>query len=158
MSEAHMRGDWDMGLTVGDYKVRLRHLSNLFIQAAQNLRDAVLSGHSTVTQQELYKRMYHPRNGDVVVEITTSRISQEEQWKRIGILEDREDEPLYSQEEWRKLINDGEYSDIDLIPSQPVYYIRTFDGHEIKWVNAMFIAVAFKELKTPNPSLERRKK
>ena len=55
----------------------------------------------------------------------------------IGTLERIANEPLYTPEQWVEM---GE-SENDPISSQKAWYIRTLDGREFRWENALFIRV-----------------
>jgi len=79
--------------------------------------------------------------GKLVIETSTlfDRARDEE---RIGWLVSDQYENCDSDEEWAKLLADGEYTAEDLRPTERVYTIDLLsDGRRYRWTNASFIRV-----------------
>lgn len=55
----------------------------------------------------------------------------------IGVLERMEREPICTPEQWAA---DGEDQN-EPIPTEMAWHIRTLDGREVRWTNALFILV-----------------
>ena len=136
-----LTGKWEEGLSKEDLTIRLQILCESLFKVAHNLQRAVLGSHTSPFHNELYKRMYNPQVGDLVFEITSGGRDINPIW-RLGTLIRRGGEKLCTLEEWLKETKDTEDEDKP-IPEQIVYYIRTFDGYEIQWYNAMFVAIDF---------------
>lgn len=59
----------------------------------------------------------------------------------IGVLERLEREPICTEEDWRDpVIGHGAYPN-EPVPTEQVWYIRTLDGREVRWTNALFVLV-----------------
>lgn len=114
-----------------------------------NLRGAVLVGNQAPDTKALYKRMSHPRVGDLVVEVTTWRNRDDESTMiRAGQLVRMGREPMFTKEVW-----EAEHAPEPAppIPDEMVYYIRVGDGRECRWVNASFYAAPTKMISSLHP-------
>jgi len=100
-----------------------------------NLWGAVLA-HPAQKYREMYARMEDLRAGDLVVEI--SGICRTPDRDAVGhfVRSARESMDIA---EWVEA-DDGP------MPQEMVYYIRTLDGREVRWVNARFIVAVYDPL------------
>lgn len=59
----------------------------------------------------------------------------------IGVLERMEHEPFCTEEHWRDPVNGHGALISEPVPTEKVWYIRTLDGREVRWTNALFVRV-----------------
>lgn len=117
--------------------VDLEHAAALIAASALTLRHAVLCGSPTPNQRDIYERMHAPQDGDWVCETSTlggwgarKDMSPLDAVGRL-VRTAREKMPI---EEWDEQ-TDGPW------PTEKVWYVRTLDGREFRWVNADFVAI-----------------
>lgn len=112
---------------------QLRQAARLACFSAYAAYAATLRGDVPVGS---YKN-FDPVVGHPVVEYAMSRLSSMDVLDCIGVLERNLREPRFSQEEWNENGDGPERP----IPDEEVWYIRTLDGREVRWTNALFIRV-----------------
>jgi hypothetical protein len=114
---------------------QLERLATTLRRFAYYAGRATLVGNPAQVTREFNDRMRNLQVGDLVIETTTVfgfRHSPASDLDGIGWLEEVALEHV--QMEWDEE-TDGPH------PTEPVHYIRTFDGRRFRWVNASFEAL-----------------
>lgn len=101
--------------------------TDVYLNLARAFISAVIAAWQTPWGQKTSERMHAPRPGDLVVETTGFRVAAV---NRVGTLVREAHEPL---PDWSE--NEGPN------PGEQVFYLRTFEGVEVRWVNATVMAL-----------------
>lgn len=116
---------------------QLKEAARLACASAYAAYSATLRGDVPVGSRKNFDAV----EGKPVFECMMWRMGQNNILDCIGVLDRTLREPICSEEHWRDPVNGhGAYPE-EPVPTEQVWYIRTLDGREVRWTNALFVRV-----------------
>ena len=108
--------------------------------AGYELWKSHLVGNNCLSNQKRYDRMKEPMTGDLVLELSSTP-----RWiagsRRTDWHEPENCLGYFVRRDWEPIPNWDEAEEGQPAPKEMVWYIRAFDGRELRWVNASFVTI-----------------
>lgn len=118
-------------------KEQLEHAARLVCSSAYAAYMSTLRGDVPAGSNKNFEAVV----GRTVFECMMWRMGKANILDCVGVLERMEREPICAEEQWRDPVNGYGAYPHDPVPTEQVWYIRTLDGREVRWTNALFVLV-----------------